>query len=163
MQIKTEEISFEELNENIVEYVLTSPMNTNPAILRQMLYSRGVSAPSKSTIIFTVSSDTDLGDEINNGDLYLANIITGEAVSPEELAKITLSGTGFFAQATGASAGVELLGRNYALGQILGFCVSDNSLGIATISPTNERMTYLTITNPEYKEAYFEALLQEIS
>jgi hypothetical protein len=34
MQIKTEEISLEELNNNVVEYVLKSPHNTNPAILR---------------------------------------------------------------------------------------------------------------------------------
>lgn len=163
MQIKTEEISLEELNNNVVEYVLKSPHNTNPAILRQMLNSRGGSAPAKSTIIFTISSDTDLGDEINGSDIYLANIITGEAISPEELAKITLSGTGFFAQSTNGSAAVNIHGKNYALGQILGFCISDNSLGITTISPTNKNITYISIINPEYKEAYFEALLQEIS
>lgn len=162
MQIKTEEISLEELNNNVVEYVLKSPHNTNPAILRQMLNSRGVSAPAKSTIIFTVSTYTDLGDEIQD-QLYLANVVTGETVTPEELAKITLSGTGFLAQQTDGSNGVEIHGENYALGQILGFCISDNSLGITTISSTNKSIDYLIIADPEYKQAYLDALMQEIS
>lgn len=166
MEIKTEEISLEELNNNVVEYVLKSPHNTNPAILRQMLNSRGVSAPAtsaKSTIIFTISSDTDLGDEISDEyQHYLVNVVTGETVTPEELAKITLSGTGFIAQKTNDGTGIQIGENKYGLSQILGFIISENGMGITCILPGSPSMIAITISDIDYKQAYLDALMQEI-
>lgn len=165
MQITTEEISLEELNNNIVEYVLNSPHNTNPAILRQMLNSRGVSAPTKSTIIFEISSDDDLGDEITKQNDYLANVITGEVVTPEELAKMTLSGTGFIARETYGNNGLEINGKRYGLGQILGFgfTYSGNFLTITAISPEGDnKLASVNITDSDYTQRYVDALTQEI-
>lgn len=162
MQITTEEISLEELNNNIVEYVLKTPYNTNPAILRQMLNSRGVSAPAKSTIIFTISSDDDLGDEISDGNLYLVNIITEEVVTPEELAKITLSGIGFFAQRSHDQGGIMINDNGYNLGQILGFYTSGNTVSMITPNLSSNYLTYITISNEDYTQAYIDALTQEI-
>ena len=160
MQIKTEEISLEELNNNVVEYVLKSPHNTNPAILRQMLNSRGVSAPAKSTIIFTISSDTDLGDEIDS-QFYLANVVTGETVTPEELAKVTLSGTGFVAWMSGEE-GIQIGENKYSLSQILGFTISDSGMGIACMNPNVTAIDTISIMDMDYKQAYLDALMQEI-
>lgn len=164
MEIKTEEISLEELNENIVEYVLTSPHNTNPAILRQMLNSRGISGGGnlKKNIIFSISSPgEDLGDEYN-GNAYLVDVITNEAISPEQLAKITLSGTGFFADQNYTTEGIEIDGKFYSLGQILGFSIS-SGLRIVTLAGTGLTLNDILIDNPEYKQAYFDALKQEIT
>lgn len=168
MEIKTEEISLEELNNNVVEYVLKSPHNTNPAILRQMLNSRGVSAPAtsaKSTIIFTISSDTDLGDGIHEGEIYsyLANVVTGEIVTPEELAKITLSGTGFVAQPTDDGTGIQIGEDQYSLSQILGFVISQGGMGITCIKPSYAGVLAIIIDDIDYKQAYLDALMQEIS
>lgn len=165
MQITTKEISLEELNNNVVEYVLKSPHNTNPAILRQMLNSRGISAPAtsaKSTIIFEISGDTDSGDVIHEDDYrYLANVVTGEIVTPEELAKITLSGTGFVAQI--ASEGIQIGEDRYALSQILGFMISGGGIGIACVDPSWTGMVAIYLTDVDYKQAYLDALMQEIS
>lgn len=167
MQITTKEISLEELNNNVVEYVLKSPHNTNPAILRQMLNSRGSSAPAKSTIIFTISGDTDLGDEISDEfQFYLANVVTGETVTPEELAKITLSGTGFIATGNGDDGGLEINGTKYTLGQILGFGFNhsgNSSLVITAISPEGDGLCSISITNSDYTQRYLDALMQEIT
>lgn len=161
MQIKTEEISLEELNNNVVEYVLKSPHNTNPAILRQMLNSRGVSAPAKSTIIFMISSDAELEDEISD-NFYLANVVTGETVTPEELAKITLSGTGFVAQQTPDGTGIQIGENKYSLSQILGFIISEGGLGITCLRPSDINMVEISITDMDYRQAYLDALMQEI-
>ena len=162
MEIKTEEISLEELNNNVMEYVLKSPHNTNPAILRQMLNSRGVSTPAKSTIIFTVSTYTDLGDEISD-QLYLANVVTGETVTPEELAKITLSGTGFVAQQTDDGTGIQIGEDHYSLSQILGFVISQGGMGITCMKPSYAGVLAITIDDIDYKQAYLDAIMQEIS
>lgn len=167
MQIKTEEISLEELNNNVVEYVLKSPHNTNPAILRQMLNSRGVSGGSdlKKNIIFSISSSSgeDLGDEYTSNGDYLVNVITNETVSPEQLAKITLSGTGFVAQPNDDGMGVQIGGHRYSLSQILGFIISQGGMGITCMSAGWPSLSVIYITDMDYKQAYLDALMQEIS
>lgn len=167
MKITQEEKPLEELNNNVVEYVLKSPHNTNPAILRQMLNSRGISGGSdlKKNIIFSISSSTgeDLGDEYNTTGEYLANVITNETITPEQLAKITLSGTGFVAKQAPYGAGVQIGEHHYGLSQILGFIISENGIGITSLDSDWASLSVIYITDMDYKRAYLDALMQEIS
>ena len=161
MQIKTEEISLEELNNNVVEYVLKSPHNTNPAILRQMLNSRGTSAPAsvKQNIIFAISGDKNQ-DGIN--DWWLINPFTEEEISPQDLARIMLSGTGLCAIDDDNSTGLVINGKNYHIGSVVGFSISENES--FSFNYTNgAHITNFSFENPEFTQAFTDAIMQEIS
>lgn len=161
MQITTKEISLEELNNNVVEYVLKSPHNTNPAILRQMLNSRGVSAPAsvKQNIIFSISGDKNQ-DGMN--DWWLINPFTEEEISPQDLARMVLSGTGLYAIDNNDDGGLVINGKNYVIGSIVGFSISDNeSFGLNYTS--GGYLSSLSFEDPEFTQAFVDAMMQEIS
>ena len=153
MQIKTEEISLEELNNNVVEYVLKSPHNTNPAILRQMLNSRGVSSRSfKDNIVFSISNH-------ENGGATFVNIVTEEVITPEDFAKIILSGTGLYASEN--SLGTQINGKGYDFGSVLGFTTSGNS-DIGFVATQGRGINVIKVYNQDFVEKFLETLTKEI-
>ena len=161
MEIKTEEISLEELNNNVVEYVLKSPHNTNPAILRQMLNSRGVSAPAseKWNIVFAISGDKNQ-DGID--DWWIINPFTEEEINPQDLARIMLSGTGLFAIERSDGTGPVINGKNYQIGSVLGFTISWNE-SFSIHYGDGYRIAEFRFENPEFAQAFTDAIMQEIS
>lgn len=154
MQITTEEISLDELNNNIVEYVLKTPYNTNPVILRQMLNSRGISSRSfKDNIVFSISNH-------ENGGATFVNIVTEEAITPEDFAKIILSGTGLYANEN--SLGTQINGKGYDFGSVLGFTTSGNS-DVGFVATQGVGIKVIKVYDQDFVEKFLKTLTKEIT
>lgn len=122
MKVTYEERPLEELENEIVEYIINTPQNTNPNVARTMVRAAGekVSAGGSKPVYFRIE-----GDSYDNAQLF--NVATNEKPSHEELIFSLLKSNVIFLKPCASSnqqEGLVIGNRRYDLLAKTGFSIS---------------------------------------
>ena len=124
MKVTYEERPLEELENEIVEYIINTPNNANPNVVRTMISSAGEkvgTSGSEPTYFVTESTGSNKIGKITN-------LKTGKEVTLKEIIEAGLSGNGFFVRVNKEGESDWTNRKAYFPELINGFVISSSGL-----------------------------------
>lgn len=113
------------LEDEVVEYIINTPHNTNPSVVRSMISSAGQKVQSSSFFYLKLDKDGEVDVGSYKGTLLGSDNQTQASI--EDLVFSTLDHTAkIFIPASEYELGLEINGVAYAVNQPIGFRISES-------------------------------------